>query len=483
MTSSTFLKNLKQFNDDLHQMTRISQLMDYISWVLLERVAFWLLAVWLVSPLYVLVRIIFDPAAAVSGGLGNPAVHASWLVILKVTGNLGLILMVIGLGKSALNARREGTSMKSYLGSHILPFCLGLMLVWSLLSTLLSNDFGKSFFGDGYRNEGFLTLLAYAGLFSCALLIRDRSKVLKLLGINSFVALLVGFHYLSNWRPELYHSNYYGIFMQFNHTAYYFCLAIFTSLTLFLAMKFTKKQLWLAIIWLFSFVVAIASLIINNSFGPYLAAIVGVLLAILFQPKQADKKQRFRLTLSVIIFVVISLGLNLWLNGIGKDFTAFINDIEKVTTGNESAGTAGSGRWRLWTVGFQLAFEKPIFGYGPDNLGAAYIERGVTYNDRPHNEFLYYAAAMGIPALLFYCIGLISHLVGFLKRHSQLDWLVVGIFCTVGAYLFSSVFGNTMFYTMPFYIISLGLSYSQLRFGAWHQNATGTQAKNINNLQ
>ena len=45
--------------------------------------------------------------------------------------------------------------------------------------------------------------------------------------------------------------------------------------------------------------------------------------------------------------------------------------------------------------------EKPLLGYGPDNLKPHYVERDVNL-DRAHNEPIERAVATGIPSALFY---------------------------------------------------------------------------------
>jgi O-antigen ligase len=119
--------------------------------------------------------------------------------------------------------------------------------------------------------------------------------------------------------------------------------------------------------------------------------------------------------------------------------------------------SAGTGRWILWMNGLKFISEKPVLGYGPDNLGKQYAKVKIS-TDRPHNELIQFAASLGIPAAIFYIIAIGSYFLVFLKLRKRASTLEIAILCAVIAYLASSMFGNTMYYTSPFFFMILGLS-------------------------
>lgn len=95
---------------------------------------------------------------------------------------------------------------------------------------------------------------------------------------------------------------------------------------------------------------------------------------------------------------------------------------------------------------------KPILGCGPENIQ---FEPG--YKNEPHNEFIQIAAEHGVPACLFYILGLITlmiHKIKSLKNESEYTIICGAI---VFAYLISSMFGVMMFYTAVFYYTFLGM--------------------------
>jgi O-antigen ligase len=309
-----------------------------------------------------------------------------------------------------------------------------------------------------------MTIVAYLGILACACLVKSRVRARRLLA--AFQPEFSGrFHPLSGvlaagtvWNKL--RRN----FSPVQSYSLLFLSGYSDHLTLLLTVNETRT--YEKGLWLLTFSAATLALLANNSFGPYLASGGGVLLAVFFRPKSALRSQNISLISALLIYVGLSIAFNLLHSGFQRDASLLANDVANIAQRNGQADMAGSGRWLLWKTGLKSATERPWFGFGPDCLGQHFIDQGVTYNDRPHNEFIYFAASLGIPALFFYVTGLAAHLRNFLRVWKRLDWHVIGLFCTVGAYLISSLFGNTMFYTTPFFILFLGLSYSQLRYAA-----------------
>ncbi len=311
------------------------------------------------------------------------------------------------------------------------------------------------------------------------LILRDRKRVKRLISLLVIVAAFLTIPYMMSWQPQ---STKGFVFNHFNHLAYYLCLAIMASHMLLTTMKQSRKDYAL---WLVMFSLLTAALVLNTSLGPYLAVIGGLVLSMVFNLLHPSRQMepsgqlqqtrelrqlrqfRWRLALPIVLFIGMTIAINLFINYLGNDLLNLGRDLANIAQGKSEASSAGTGRWNLWQLGLKYVAEKPIFGYGPDNLGARYLIDGISPDGRPHNEFIQFAAMLGIPGLLFYVAGLLAHLSDFLKRWRRLDLAVIGVFATVGAYLISSLFGNTMFYTTPFFFMFLGLSYGMLRNPEW----------------
>jgi O-antigen ligase len=200
------------------------------------------------------------------------------------------------------------------------------------------------------------------------------------------------------------------------------------------------------------------TLIDNGSFGSFIGASFGILFLsvfiLLYFPKE-----KLTLLMIILIFSGSAFLASYDTHFILNELTKIFDNTGDIIEGNEDAPSAGSGRWSLWTDAFSFALEKPILGYGLDNLGEPYALVGTTI-DRPHNEYLQIAASIGIPALLIYLSALALHFFDLLKKKSSILLVQVAIYSTLFAYLVGAFFGNSMYYTTPYFVILLAISIS-----------------------
>ena len=100
--------------------------------------------------------------------------------------------------------------------------------------------------------------------------------------------------------------------------------------------------------------------------------------------------------------------------------------------------------------------QSPIVGYGLDNAGAKYLSVGIT-TFRPHNIFIQMGLFTGIPGLLLYVSVYVLGAVRMIKERKIISPLVKSTaYITVG-YMMSAFFGNSMFYTSPYFLIVFGI--------------------------
>lgn len=101
--------------------------------------------------------------------------------------------------------------------------------------------------------------------------------------------------------------------------------------------------------------------------------------------------------------------------------------------------------------------EKPVLGYGPDNLEEEYAKVNIK-ETRPHNEYLQYAVCLGVPALLLYLGALLNIFIRNFKQRKLLsEGNIIALVASFG-YLASAFFGNTMYYTTPYFFIILAIA-------------------------
>lgn len=126
------------------------------------------------------------------------------------------------------------------------------------------------------------------------------------------------------------------------------------------------------------------------------------------------RKKKKSIIIVIIAFIFVSLLGNITSENVAsKNISTFFNDISKVVTKDKESNEfkkTGSGRMRLWMQGLQFISEKPILGYGPENLGDKYLKCGITM-DRPHNLLIQLATNSGLPGLLLYMSAIRNNLI------------------------------------------------------------------------
>jgi O-antigen ligase len=236
-------------------------------------------------------------------------------------------------------------------------------------------------------------------------------------------------------------------------------MSIAAALGLMFLEKTRRKQVVAALLAL----VLMFTLVQNNTLGAYIAILAScVLIPLLLVAINKRFSVHYLLPL-VMLLVITPISSPTFFQ---SNFGQLAQDSENLAkvyvfdTADEdtlkAAGKAGTGRWSLWVSAAEAIAEKPVFGYGPEGLAQIYEEQKLGV-DRPHNEVLQYAAFMGVPGLLFYLCALVLLFVRFWKQKRQCDVVcVIGVFVVI-TYFVSSLFGNTMFYTTPYYYMFLGL--------------------------
>jgi O-antigen ligase len=375
--------------------------------------------------------------------------------ILLQIGYLGLIAGIFYALKIFYDKNIRLTD-KNFIKRQIPNILLLLMLLWSFISAMFAQNLHISFFGDLYRKEGFLTYLAYAGLYlSVFILKNDKYRQILMILFSNIAAVLSLLTIIQAFGVQIpgfeKNGTLSAIFYNSNHFAYYLTMASACAACFFFTAQNKKKNIFYLILQ----IIIYSALIFNNTFGCYLAVLFGLLsLIIIF----SIVKRKFfkKAVLPVIIFILLSVIINIIFQNVGKNFLTLSRDITKIFL-NDDAGSAGNWRWVLWTDALNFIKEKPVFGYGPDSLGEPYAKLGINL-DRPHNEYIQFAASLGIPALILYLSALFLIFKKAYKNRNNISLNNLIALCVVFTYLMSAFFGNTMFNTSPYFFIFLAMS-------------------------
>ena len=449
---------MKQWIKRVRSIERVSDLLDELTLSRLRRVSFWLLFILVMTPVYAMARSLFFEHHTEEAYLGNLlAIGRVWQLLIRQLGYLGLIIAVILIAKAFLKKKRRGTQAVDFLKAHsVETFMIGFLIL-AFLSTLYSPNRSLAWNGAFYRREGFETYLAYAGLFSMAL---TQNKKTGLLLMQSFIGVafiltlfsFIDSPYLNNILTL---SETSSIFHNANHFGYYLLMALMVNFVVLLHQSQYKKAPLAG--FTVSFALMTLILITNRTFGVFLALILGFLISLcmIFWLKRSFLRRAF---LIILLFISVSVLSSMPIDYLSSEGSHLSEDVGSVISGSEDSGNAGSGRWSLWTTGLMFAGERPLLGYGPDNLGERYSETGHS-TDRPHNELIQFMASLGVPATLLYIGAVIALASQAFKHRKTLSIETLGLGFAVIAYLISSMFGNTMFYTTPFYLMIFALTY------------------------
>jgi len=370
---------------------------------------------------------------------------------------LGLIAALLCAKRIDAGKPRVSLSPKAWK-SYLLPIGLLLMLLWSVPSALLSGNIQICFLGDGGRHEGVVTYFFYALVFIGAIQISEKHMkwVVEILCATcAFTGILActhgqifqGIFYVDmNPRAAMFHNG--------NHYGYY--LAICLPVCFGLCMEEQGRGIFRYMIralefWLICNAVVFCSC--RGSFLAVTAAMIGWNISVFIQHKDKWKK----CLAWDIIFVMTILVMNTENNPLQR-MSELAVEMEVIQQENNT-DALGNGRGILWRYGIQFALERPLFGYGPDNLRYLYSAVQPGLSDRPHNEFIQFAASLGFPALAFYLVAIGGHVATFFCNFRRLSLFQLALFASVGSYLVSSIFGNTMYNTTPYYIMMLAFSY------------------------
>jgi len=423
---------------------------NFLNVLFYDKLSFYLLLAWVTMPIFILI----GQTLRLEQVIGN--LFLMYITILGIT-----TLVFVSIYFYKLYQVNGVSYFKQNLIKHPWNLAFFAMLVWSLLASLLADDLMLAFYGTFYRNDGFSTYCIYAAIYCCAQINNSenlREKVLQYFILSSLPLCLVTILQYFNYSTEVFgiyyrerllsNMRYAAIFYNTNHYGYYLTMIIAVSAGLYFKSKRTLEHIF----YIFIFTLNTWCLIINNTFGCYLSIVFICIAGPLFLKKTAGKLSKTKYLIPLMLLILLTISSS---QIVANNFLILSSDVKNIAAENSAAKNAGSKRWELWTNGVDMLKNRPIFGYGPENLGKEYLARGID-QDRPHNEYLQHALFLGIPALFLYLTTLFTILLNWLKN---LPYLAAPAFVSglaIIAYLFSAFFGNTMFYTAIFFFLLLG---------------------------
>ena len=416
---------------------------EFFDYAYLEFIAFILIIFWAIAPA---IEYIF-----------KNYIHAFstmyFSFMIYFIGTIGILEYIIFLWKKHIDNAIE-------IKKCIPQILIGILLIISLISSIFSNNPNLSFFVEGYRKEGLIVYIMYIGFILSSSIIKDKKYINKIFKIIVLSALFITvMPYLSN---NFSYRGFRNIYHQFNHYGYFLMISAILSGFIFLSNKRKIERIAYLIIYLF----LLYQLIINNTFGCYLAMFISLLFTFVYA--LIKKQKRIECTVLIVIFIMssyliphynIKIGESKQTHNIDKlvvnNITSFESDIKEILNNGANTDKVGSGRGRLWKEAWNYTLEHPLIGGGMESLRPYYRSNNIKYNDRPHNIILQISSFIGIPGAIIYII-LITYLAITNLKNLENDAINITIYITAMSYFISSLFGNSMYYTSPYFMILLG---------------------------
>lgn len=433
---------MKKFNE----CKNINEIIDIIDYNFLEKISYILIILWCINPIF---ELLFKENCKIF------YMNYYYIqTIIPVIGVIGIFNFIIFYYKYI---REHGFKLKQ----NISLLLIGLLVLLAIISTFFAEDKSIAILGDSYRKEGLIRYILYVGFLLNAMCIKDKKYLFRIFKTIIWCCLVSSLYpLLLKGESNFYNREYSNIFMQFNHYGYYLMISSFLSLFIFINEKNNYKK----IIYLGVFTIILFFLIINNTFGCYLAFLITFICFIIYS--LFFKWKRMECIIASIIFITLSITLfNSSENYIVKEnFKELLMDSKIINNyvlnnnkeSKEKIYSIGTSRGILWKYAIFKIKEKPLVGGGIECLGTFYADNKID-QDRPHNIILQIASFVGIPAAFVYIIIIFKIFLSSLKNLKEKNIFVIGIFFTGICYFISSMFGNSMFYTSPYFMIILGL--------------------------
>lgn len=398
----------------------------------------------LISLIILSIFIILPIILNILGNLNMNIIYSTWPITNYILAIFGFLLLLIDI-----------IYEKPKITKLIIISIIYLTIL--LLACIFSNNPSLSLFGSMYRNETYFMYLAYFIFLYLGTNLNNEDQIFfikELIIITVIISLITGF---STPKYSIIKENLLkNVFYNVNHLGYYLSISSLLGAFIFLN---NKKHKYL---YLLFYIISIAALISNNTFGSYLGILISllILLIIFIKNKQPVKN----IILIILPFILLSLFITNKNNSIViTNFKDLFKDTKEITESykqnknfdGEEIKKAGN-RMELWTNGVKIIKERPLLGYGLENIQTEYAKYNVNA-DRPHNCFLEIWLNMGVIGVIIYLYYLLKQSQIIIKNIKTIDNITLGIYLSTISYFISSLFGNSMFYTTPYYFIFIGI--------------------------
>lgn len=377
--------------------------------------------------------------------------------------------------RTILKEERKFT-FKNYPEVFFLIFTLGYIILASFFHGNILKDwklFANTTDDQYLLQESPLLWLYYATCFTFSFLTKDKETMKRIfivfLGISLFNGLIAFLD--TKCITPLTQSRvvWSGLYFNSNHYGYLICMAIIGSACLYFSTNKKSLKIFASIVFIFNTIISM----FNNCFGSMLAIfIVLIIFPIIYSIYNKKFNWQYLIPLALyIIFSFIAIPIAQHVNSV---YTSFIDQLINLFKEiisifakplAEENATAGTNRWGLWITSIKEILDSPLFGKGD-------------YLFKPHNEYLQISQHSGVLTGIFYITALVIILVKSIRNFRNLSKFTIMLIMTVGVYLISAFFGNTMPHTFPIFLVILAFGIKQLNIDI-HAKIKNKEVDNI----
>jgi len=329
---------------------------------------------------------------------------------------------------------------KTEIKYRVIFLISGIFVIWSLISSLLSNStLEEAFYGVTGRQTGALAYFSFVTLMLINV-ISSRYKFDSSLPVTLIVAGYIngiyGVFQSVSADPFDWINPYSPVFGLFGNPNFHASFMGITATAAFSLILKQQNQIKYRLIYVCFIPLALLNIYQSKSQQGFLVLLAGVSVVLYLWLRSSSYKR------STLIYIVI------WLIG---TMAVILDILQKTPWKSILYKESVSYRGDFWRAGWQMTLDNPIFGVGLDGYRDNFrFYRDQVATDRnpnamvdsAHNVFIDISSAGGFPLLIIYLVILFLALISavkVIKRSNTFDPIFAGIFGCWIAYLAQSL--------------------------------------------
>lgn len=346
----------------------------------------------------VVVPLLFAPYA---GRLHSTDTKIAGLIVLLVLALLTLIFRYQELDKSTW-----------FTLENVFLLIYTLFLI---ASVFVAKYPATALFGSSTRMDGVLSFFLYMNAYFLARQAKGTSKVLfKWMVVSGLLISIVGILQFFQVDPKwlrLYGSSFYGLSFSTMGNPNFLGTWLVLLIPIALYVYVYQKGWYAVLIYGVLFFNLLATHTRGSWIGAFFAVMFFMIGSLVYQKNKVKLLKKYAVVVLVTGFSFTSFVYSSHYD-FGDRFWSIFTGLQDVIEGNEDAKYAGSFRFYVWKKVGILIMERPLLGWGVENMTYAMSDHfyheieedfGVFKNwDKAHNEFLNIAVSSGIPSLMVY---------------------------------------------------------------------------------